>query len=139
MISKKAYSAILVSIYIIAISCNPQVTKLYYYDNTKLDDGEITATYLKGFFVQDKNVHEYAVRSHVLVQELKKIIDSITKIIPTDEFDDGYYGYAFIIPNSDTIFSDYNLSYWRHHQARGSYKNDTLKQNLQQIKSMKNR
>ena len=110
-----------------AISCNPQVTKLYYYDNSKLDDGEIGATYLKGFFVQDKNVHTYAVRSHVLIQELQKIKDSIKKIIPVDEPDDGYYGYAFVTPYSDTIFSDYNLTYWRYRQARGSYKNDTLK------------
>jgi len=127
MIRKKAYSAILVTIYMTAISCNPQVTKLYYYDNSKLDDGEIGATYLKGFFVPDKNVHTYAIRSPVLIQELKKIIDSIKKIIPADDFDEGFYGYAFITPYSDTIFSDYNLSYWRYNRARGSYKNDTLK------------
>src|SRR5690349_4029709 len=89
-------------------SCSKKITSVYYYDNTKVDDGEITSAYLKGFFVQEKNIHTYTVRSNVLNGELQRIRDSISKTKPMD-FDDGYYGYAFITAANDTLFADYNL------------------------------
>lgn len=108
------------------LSCSQKITSVYYYDNTKVDDGEITSAYLRGFFVQDKNIHTYTVRSNVLNDELQGIRDSIIKTKPIG-YDDGYYGYAFVTTANDTLFADYNLTYWRYKEKGIFYKNDELK------------
>jgi hypothetical protein len=43
------------------------------------------------------------------------------------DFDDGYYGYAFITTANDTLFADYNLTYWRYKEKGIFYKNEKLK------------
>lgn len=108
------------------LSCNQKITSVYYYDNTKVDDGEITSTYLRGFFVEDKKVHISTVRSNVLNKELQGIRDSIIRRTPIDNFDDGYYGYAFVT-GEDTLYADYNLTYWRYKEKGVFYENEKLK------------
>ena len=100
---------------------------MYYYSNTHVDDGEITSTYFRGFFIQDKNIYKYIVRSTNLSKELQKIRDSIIRTNPIDDFDDGYYGYAFITTAKDTLFADYNLTYWRYKTKGVFYKDTSLK------------
>ena len=76
------------------MSCSQKLISVYYHDNSKVDDGEITSTYLRGFFVQDKNIHTYTVRSNVLNKELQEIRDSISRTKPVENFDDSYYNYC---------------------------------------------
>lgn len=109
------------------LSCSQKIVSVYYYDNTKMDGGEISSSYLRGFFVQDKNIHTYSLRSNTLNNELQGIRDRIIGTKPTDGFDDGYYGYAFITAKKDTLFADYNLSYWRYKGKGVFYENEDLK------------
>lgn len=124
---KKVQSYIVVFCLAGLLSCSQKITSVYYYDNTKVDDGEITSTYLRGFFVQDKKVPIYAVRSNILNKELQGIRDSIIRRKPIDDFDDGYYGYAFITAAKDTLYADYNLTYWRYKAKGVFYENENLK------------
>jgi hypothetical protein len=124
---KKVQSYIAVFCVAGLLSCSQKLTSVYHYDNTKVDDGEITSTYLRGFFVQDKKVHLYTVRSNVLNQELQGIKDSITRRKPIYDFDDSYYGYAFVTAANDTLYADYNLAYWRYKEKGVFYANENLK------------
>jgi hypothetical protein len=123
---KKLQLYIIVFSFAAFLSCSQKMTAVYYYDNTKVDDGEITSAYLRGFFVQDKNIHTYSVHSNVLNNKLQEIKDSIIRAKPID-FDDGYYGYAFVTTANDTLFADYNLTYWRYKEKGVFYTNEELK------------
>ena len=113
-------------------SCSQKVISVYYYDVSKVDGGEITAAYLRGFFVE-KNVHTSIVRSDILNEELKKIKDSINKMPLVEDFDDSYYGYAFVTEAKDTLFADYNLTYWRYKERRAFYKGKNLKPTIEKF------
>ena len=123
----KIYMALIVAFCIGTLSCSHKLTTVYYYDNTKLDDGDIGANETHLFFKEDKNVHTYKVRSKLLDKELKKIKNSIKNSPAVKEIDDGFYGYAFITASKDTLFADYKLTYWRSEGKGIIYSNDSLK------------
>lgn len=125
MKNMKSYIALFFCLSIMA--CSQKVTSVYYYDNTKVDDGEIFGESLERFFTRDENIHVYKVRSNKLEEELQKIKDSASAIPPSQELDDGYYGYAFITPSKDTLFAGYQLNYWKYRRNIISYSNDNLK------------
>lgn len=110
-----------------AMACSQKITAVYYYDNTKVDDGEIFGESLERFFVQDKNIHVYNISSNRLDEELQKIRDSIKSVPSSQELDDGYYGYAFITASKDTLFAGYELNYWKYNRNVINYNNDVLK------------
>ena len=119
------------------MSCSQKLISVYYHENSKVDDGEITSTYLRGFFVQDKNIHTYTVRSNVLNKELQEIRDSISRTKPVENFDDSYYGYAFITTAKDTLYADNNLTYWRYKEKGVFYKTENLKSIINKAPAMR--
>ena len=109
------------------LSCSPKTVAVYHYDNSKVDDGDITSANLNGFFSGDKSVHAYRLRSRVLNEQLQAIKDSIVRAKAVEDLDDGYYGYAFITAAHDTLFADYDLAYWRYESKSVAYKTLHLK------------
>jgi hypothetical protein len=100
-------------IYCTLLSCNQNITTIYYNDNTKVDDGEIFGEHLASFFAPDKNIYIQKIKSAGLKKELKIISDSLNLRDIDTELDDSYYGYAFITSSKDTLFASYSLSYWK--------------------------
>jgi len=120
-------------IYIVAaccvsiISCSQKVTKIYYNDSSKVDDGEIFGEALHIFFIQDKSIHIYQIQSNNLNNELQKIKDSINSTLTSGELDDSRYTYAFITVSKDTLFADYRLSYWKYKRKSILYENEKVR------------
>jgi hypothetical protein len=121
----KAYIAAV--FYVIITSCSQKITTVYYNDTTKVDDGEIFGEALQAFFVEDKNIYIYQVKSEKLSEELLKIIKIISAKVTVQEPDDSYYTYAFISASKDTLFTDYRLSYWKYKGKSVFYNGEQMK------------
>lgn len=113
--------------WIVISACNRNLTIVYYNDTSKVDDGEIFGEQLQLFFTAAENIHISKIQSGKLNVELKKIKDTLNLMPRSTEPDDGYYGYAFITPAKDTLFSDYGLAYWKSNGKSVLYKNEELK------------
>lgn len=109
------------------ISCSQQLTVVYNNDSSKVDDGEIYGDALHTFFLPNKNIGIYEIRSNDLNKKLQGIMDSIRLVTLVQEPDDAYYKYAFITSSKDTLFADYRLSYWKYQGKCVFYEDDKLK------------
>ena len=118
---------ILLTFCLIFFSCNNKVISVFYYDTAKVNDGEIGAqsTYL--FFKKGERNFNIKINSNPLKTQLQKIKHDIDLRIIDYDFDDGFYGYAFITATEDTLYADYSWRYWRYNGKGILYMNDTLK------------
>lgn len=134
---KKISALVLISF--IVLSCMSKEITMYHYDNSKYDGGEIDAGSLN-FFFNNKNQDTkiFLIKSSCLKSELEKISKKIDSIKNQDDFDFGHYYNAFIL-KKDTLYSDYDLNYWRDSNKGIAYKleeksKDEIKKNLSGLK-----
>jgi hypothetical protein len=116
---------------IIIVSCTSNKTIIYHYDNSRYDDAEIDDTKLHYFFNKNnKSIKHFSLNSVILINEVNKISVKVDSLKNKDEFDFGHYYYAFVT-KKDTLYSDYDLNYWRDKDKGASYKlNDKAKEEI---------
>lgn len=115
-------------------SCSSSKIIMYYYDNSRFDDAEIDDTKLHYFFnKKNTSIKSLSVTSSHLSRELNKINIKIDSLKDKDEFDFGHYHYTFI-SKKDTLYSDYDLNYWRNKDRGTGYKlNSKVKEEIRII------
>ena len=129
---------ILIIIFFTILSCAPQEVLIYHYDNSRYDGAEIDGSRLSYFFSKENtDIIKFYVKSSVLKSELTNIKEKI-KPIKNISSSDGYYYYTFIY-KQDTLYSDYNLNYWRNKNNGSAYKlNEKVKEEINEaLKNVK--
>lgn len=99
------------------------VTKIYYNDTSKVDDGEIWGSNLNVFFSKDKNVKITDNSSTNLNVELKRIKKVLLEKGESVVKDDLYYDYAFVMKSKDTLFTNSAFEIWRYKDKKGKILN----------------
>lgn len=126
-------------IYIIFISCSSQRITMYHYDNSRYDGYEIMCNGMKAFFNKDDPaIHISKISSVILKNEMKQISEKLKFSKDDMKNCDGYLYYAFI-SKKDTLYSDYNLDYWRNKNNGSAYKlNEKVKEEINEaLKNVK--
>lgn len=116
------------------LSCSSTQIIMYHYDNSRYDDAEIDDTKLHVFFnKKNTSIKSFSLISRNLSKELNKINIKIDSLKDKDEFDFGHYYYTFI-SKKDTLYSDYDLNYWRDKDKGVVYKlNSKVKEEIKSI------
>ncbi|MCY1660976.1 MULTISPECIES: hypothetical protein [unclassified Chryseobacterium] len=115
-------------------SCSSSKIIMYHYDNSRYDDAEIDDTKLHYFFnKKNTSIKSFSLVSNNLSRELNKIDIKIGSLKDKDEFDFGHYYYTFI-SKKDTLYSDYDLNYWRNKDKGVVYKlNSKVKEEIKAL------
>jgi hypothetical protein len=94
------------------------MTKIYYNDHSKVDDGEIWGSNLNGFFVKSENIIITSSSSVQLRNELRNVKAEIIKNGEVILKDDQYYDYALITKSGDTLFLNSAFEIWRYQNKK---------------------
>jgi len=116
------------------VSCASPRIIMYHYDSSRYDDAEIDDTKFHYFFnKKNTSIKSFPLISSNLSRELNKINIKISLLKNKDEFDFGHYYYTFI-SKKDTLYSDYDLNYWRDKNNGVVYKlNSKAKEEIKNV------
>lgn len=110
--------------FFIICSCVSKKIAIYNYDNSKYDGAEIYCNGYKAFFnKQDHDIILFSIEEEELHKEFLNIKRKIKALKNKPQNCHGYLYYAFISKN-DTLYSDYDLNYWRDKNNGVAYKLD---------------
>ena len=103
------------------MSCT-MTTRIYYYDTSKFDDGEIWGDAIIYFFSENSDIVITQSNSKKLGLELINIKENVLKKGTIIEKDDSPYEFAFVTQDKDTLYSN-GLIEWRYRNRKGKVSN----------------
>ncbi len=103
---------------LLCLSSCKVMTKIYYNDHSKVDDGEIWGSNLNSFFIKSESIITTSSSSVHLRDELRIIKDKIIKNGEVVMKDDQYYDYALVTKSGDTLFLNSAFEIWRYQNKK---------------------